>query len=328
MKIGAYTSIILLLFVVFSFGLLVSTSYSPYDPTDSNYNRDHWEQELEAKPADGVYQSFKNRNTQAKFETQHFAAHVFGEVLYDRFNLEGINVCDQSFNFGCYHGFFGIAVATQGISIIKNLDTICGKLPNEDTAACRHGIGHGILENLGSEKLSDALQECLKTTQPNPFAGCTSGVFMEFNIPIRFYDGQFHSVPRELNQADPFEPCNNVDEQFRESCYHELPQWWSQVMGQDYRTLGEMCASVTVQNYSRACFIGIGTIVAPNADFEPYNTLYGCNRIRDERGAYLCRASAAWHVSRFGEGIESSRIVCGETKPEFDFSCQIDSLHD
>jgi len=280
---------------------------------------------LKTYSSQDAYQRFTAIYDQFDFNIQHTVAHIFGETLFEIVGNEGISYCDSSFSFGCYHGFFTRSVSSEGLTIITALDEGCGTIVGGNQSACRHGIGHGILEYLGTDHLTEALAVCLKTTQPDPVAGCTSGVFMEYNVPLITNDqGEFIASPRSLG-SDPYTPCGDVETQFKASCYFELPQWWEQVYNQDVRTIGRLCSQIPEKDYVRQCFVGYGRIVAPSAEYNPKITRSRCEEIESREGSYLCRASAAWSIALNGGGYNDARQVCEESVAGYGFSCPIDA---
>lgn len=277
---------------------------------------------IESMGGSSAYRKVQNEYASADFNTQHNVAHLFGETLYAKEGVSGIRDCDPSFVFGCYHGFFAVAVAHEGLVVLPLLDEACEEVVEGESNACRHGIGHGILEYLGHERLMDALTACDATTQPNPLAGCTSGVFMEYNVPLTSLEsGAYFTVPRPPGE-DPYEPCMSVEERFKGSCILELPQWWAQVYARDYTHMGSLCASLSADE-SQICYLGLGKVVAPSVEFDPYASRAVCELMPDERGSYYCRASAAWSIAYDGEGVEASKIICEESDPAYNYPCPV-----
>lgn len=160
-----------------------------------------------------AYQTFKQQYENVPFDAQHSASHLFGESLFHSLGLPGISVCDSDFSFGCYHGFFTKAVSEQGLVVVSDLDVACTAVTDaQSISACQHGIGHGILEYVGPLHLSRALEACTNTHQSNPLVGCTSGVFMEYNVPLSVSEnGVFSTTARPLeNPNEPYHPCTEV----------------------------------------------------------------------------------------------------------------------
>jgi hypothetical protein len=254
-----------------------------------------------------AYENFKKDFLQSNPDVQHNAAHIFGEVAYELEKVEGIAACDTSFNFGCYHGFFTAGVKSAGISIVPELDAICQK--SNKVGACQHGIGHGILEFLGHSKLEAALEVCKMTRQPNPIAGCTSGVFMEYNVPLMVENGIYTVSARPLgNPESPYAPCTNITGEYVRSCYHELPQWWNQVYGGDFSRMGVLCAGVSDPRERYSCFAGIGNIAGSSTQYDPEHTLVIC-KLYEPNDADTCLENAAWaYASNLGLEEEAMGI--------------------
>lgn len=241
-----------------------------------------------------AYEGMKRAYASKSPDMQHNMSHLFGESLYAALKGEGIGTCDPTFNFGCYHGFFTAAVKNEGIGSVSALDRVCqaSLRPN----VCQHGLGHGILEYLGHTNLSSALEKCSLTYQPDPIAGCTSGVFMEYNVPLTTEGDSFSVSARPLGSPEkPYGPCTDVAEKFRGSCYHELAQWWNQVYRRDFERMGVLCAAVP-QEYNDVCFAGIGNVAGPSAN---YNTEHaaGICRLMPDAARDICLENAAWAFS-------------------------------
>lgn len=263
----------------------------------------------------------------ADFNMQHNMAHILGEELLASEGIEGIQYCDPRFAFGCYHGFFTNAVSKEGLESVAFLDTACGAVKTGTPGSCRHGIGHGLVEYFGADQLEKALELCKKTTQPNPLAGCMSGVFMEYNIPLRYTDdgSNFFVEPRSFDAVHPYAPCPDVSEEFRASCYHELPQYWARIFDNNWRTLGLLCLD-EAEVYQDECFHGMGNVIAPSAQYDPEQARDLCNEIPHDKGSYICRVAAAWSVTLDGAGVEASRIICPESVAHYNDECPVDSI--
>lgn len=266
-----------------------------------------------------AYRAFKETYAHSEFDRAHNAAHIFGESLFDVLGIGGVRVCDQNFNFGCYHGFFTKAVGAEGLQVVAELDGACREF--ESPTACQHGIGHGILEYVGHTRLADALEACKKTHQPDPLAGCTSGVFMEYNVPLSVSgDGSFALAARPLENPDePYAPCPKVSEEFRSSCYHELPQWWAQVYGKDFKKLGDLCAEAG--DYARSCFEGLGNILASFAEYDAQKAIEFCGVITDAGGKTECLLNSSWSVFNEGGDARGASEVCEKLPKEEQAKC-------
>jgi hypothetical protein len=268
-----------------------------------------------------AYASFKARYASASFDTAHNAAHLFGESLYDVEGVGGVAACDAGFNFGCYHGFFAVAVAKEGLDVVSALDAACGTSEVAHSSACQHGIGHGILEYLGHDKLVPALEACGLTDQPDPLAGCTSGVFMEYNVPLVVNaDGSFTITTRQYAPDEgPYTPCGDIPERFRGSCLQELPQWWQQVFHDDFAKMGALCAALDSTVATQICIAGVGKIVPSSADYSVEGTERFC-ALMPADWYDKCITQAAWsfetNILSHAQALEICRFASKEAQKE------------
>lgn len=262
---------------------------------DLQKEREYWQKYIESRGAERAYLQFKKKYNGTYFPGQHTMAHVIGELLYQNKGIGGLIICDESFAFGCYHGFFGTAIATGGIEVVKKLDGVCLQKFGPYGTGCQHGIGHGILEYLGTENLLVGLEACKLTTQVKERFGCTSGLFMEYNTPIIFEKDAVYSQDRDFDLEKPYQPCSTtVPEQYRKSCYFELSLWWKNVLNKDYKKIGELCGAIKKDAERESCFLGFGTVAAPHSNYTIDGTILICKEMPTLEGETLCRAGASW----------------------------------
>jgi hypothetical protein len=223
-----------------------ASSFS-FDPRTA---RAHWEGRVKTLGSAGAWTELKQTYAKAGPGVQHTLAHLFGSILFEKNGLEGIAVCDAAFAYGCYHSFFGGALAAHGLDIVPSLVRDC-----HGSLGCEHGIGHGLMEFFGPGHFLEALEACPPET--NPFRGCAAGVFMEYNVPMAL-DGDLSAPgPRRFDPAKPYDPCPQVPERFRAACYHELPAWWRQTYGLDEKVFREFCGEISLSSEREACLFGI-----------------------------------------------------------------------
>lgn len=309
-----------LLFFGVTLGMLFSIDAQPvYSDESESYNRAYWDMRLQKSDTQAVYNAFKEKNASALFNRQHLSTHIIGELLYEHEGLAGIRYCDASFSFGCYHGFFGRAISEEGVSAISELDAQCVEAYSALGTGCQHGIGHGIMEYVGYDSVSKALELCKQTTQITRLLGCTSGVFMEYNTPLIVGpDGEIPK-PRVFDEQNPYTPCTEISTSFQESCYFELGQWFAQVFNSNTKQQGELCDSATSQVYRDRCFMGIGMNLVPSTEHD-------VSRIREQCAAFsaageiACLAGASWGFysdEHFRSKPESFCVVLSSEKSEY-----------
>lgn len=288
--------------------------------------RDQWASIISAVGPHKAYEMFLAEYKDDHFGMQHTMAHIMGELLYETQSLEGLKVCDSSFAFGCYHSFFGRAVAEQGIEILPQLDQACVEKFGPLGSGCQHGIGHGVIEYFGHDEkgLAAALDSCKHTTQVRPLAGCTSGVFMEFNTPIRIDGMNAVSDPRPFVADRPFYPCDVIKDIYRDSCYFEIPQWWNQIpeLHKDFAAIGELCQDVADDGNRISCFLGVGNTIGPQSNYQVDISLTDCSHMPTQKGIAECRAGASWSFYANPDYRERASELCRGLTPADTTHCQ------
>ena len=279
------------------FGLLVTPFLQKNPPVrPDTLNQAEWATKIASNGA-SAYDEFKRLYADAPFASQHESAHILGALLYESQGLSGISICDESFAFGCYHGFFGRVIADKGTSIIPGLAQTCRDRFGALSTGCEHGIGHGIMEYTGRAHLLEGLALCKETKQANELYGCTSGLFMEYNSSMMFRNGVAYSDVRPLDVKDPLAPCDSiVPAPYRTSCYFEIGLWWKGQVDSEYETIGNWCTKAGTQAERDACYRGWGTVVAESVDHNPAEAKKICDLIHNSSGAAVCALGVA---SRF-----------------------------
>lgn len=287
---------------------------TPLHPPEDQANliipqeRKRWSERIRQVGADQAYQEFKTTYAQRHFGIQHALSHLFGELIYEKEGIHGVAVCDSTFSFGCYHSFFGRAIAEGGTKTLSVLNAACeGKFGSRGTG-CQHGIGHGILEYMGHQHLQNALDACTVIQQEQQLFGCTSGVFMEYNVPIIITATTSFVRFREFNVETPYVPCPVLPERFRSSCYHELGQWWDKFIS--YNKIGMLCGAVTNTQEQEACFRGVGNVAAPSSQYDVGETIKKCNEMPPTQARIFCREAASWSFFTAPEFKEAAHRVC------------------
>lgn len=273
-----------------------------------------WSNIIETKGPEEGYEIFKEFFKEL-YLVQHNMSHIFGDILYEKEGVSGVAICDSTFSFGCFHGFFTSAISDVGLEIIPFLDEAC----NESTE-CQHGIGHGLMEYMGNNIVS-ALRACELTNQPDPLAGCTSGVFMEYNVPLVVHNDTISVEPRELNEEKPYGPCIDIPERFRNSCYHELGQWWNQVYEKDYKLIGNLCKNIENDTYRQSCFSGVGNIIPNSAEYNLELTIQLCEEMPTDEGIVNCKIRASWAFLNSPNQSIDGPLVCGALEEEDKKQC-------
>ena len=182
----------------------------------------------------------------------HQLAHVLGQESYRQLGIDGISVCDQSFTFGCYHGFVRALIDDTGES--ADIVHACEKTPN--VGGCAHGVGHA----LGTNDLTHALHECDVLFDTFNFS-CWGGVFMEY---IKTY------TPPRVN--DFWSLCMSVPAKYRLECAQGIPGRMSASKADD---VAAECEHGSNDALRRSCADAFGseTVMRSGGDAQKINEL-------------------------------------------------------
>lgn len=307
--ISQYKTILLMClasFVGLASFFIYQSLFAAHSPVGSVPEVDQWISTIEDIGGAKAYDYFAELNKDEPYPVQHDNAHLFGEALYKVEGIPGVAVCDSRFGFGCYHSFFGWALMENGLSIIHDLDEACIAAYGEKGLGCQHGIGHGVLAELGHDALGEALVACKELNWQGPIGGCTSGVLMEYNFGTMDLGNT-----RVATEDNLYEPCDSLDaERFGEACYFEQVSWWHVTSDEDPVFVGERCDELTDTRLREACFRGAGNTFAGRLE-------YGVDRIKDTCGAMpnreaelLCIEGAAWVVGSQPEYRDRWQELC------------------
>lgn len=273
---------------------------------DISANPKPWEDEIVKVGAQKAYETFKDHYKDSF--NSHNSLHIFSGLMYKKAGTESVVVCDDSFQFGCYHGFFTAALVSEGEGVINKLDQVCVDKFGPGLPGCQHGIGHGLIEYLGPQKLSNALDLCSSLTWKGKIYGCVSGVFMEFNMPF-LIDGD-KAVPsvRDFNEEAPYYPCNVVDSRYQSSCYYELGHYYNAFDKGDYKRFGKLCLGVEDLSLRKYCFLGLGHY-APQALNNDINRIIEvCSDMPSYEYEAYCKMGAV--QSLFVDHRDQVPVVC------------------
>lgn len=267
-----------------------------------------WPKRIDEVGATFAYKEFKEKYGSYNFGTQHAGAHVFGEALYESEDIEGVAICDSTFSFGCYHSFFLEALSEHGRNIVLEMDKACIEKYGVGGVGCQHGIGHGLVQYLGPDKLVEALEVCATLAWKNPLFGCQGGVFMEYTLPTIFdLENSVLSV-KDIDDNNPYDVCPQLPDKFQEACYYSLGQWWEKSFA--YEKMGQLCARVADSKKREACYLGIGNIVAPSSNYNIQGAIDSCRKMPDFEGELVCRAGASWAFFALPEMRSDSLKLC------------------
>lgn len=276
-----------------------------------------WMNKINEEGGPTAHDDFLNIYQDFDYDDQHEHAHVFGEAVFKTLGVDGIVVCDQSFGFGCYHSFFGWTLLTHGIEIINTLDAACIEVYGEKGLGCQHGIGHGLLVELGPDKLDESLRLCSTLNWQGGIGGCTGGVFMEFNFNTMGESGKRQPVDDDYHY-----PCYEVVDRYKEACYFEMAAWWGALTNwHDYELIGERCNEAPTTRETEACLRGLGNTIAGIRQFDVNEMLGICSEMPDRESEMLCIEGATWNMANLPQFKDTWTKMCAELEGSENHRC-------
>ncbi len=313
MKIRGVTLGICLIAVVGAF-LALNISHEPYAPDKTPYAEKlaYWKTRIQAEGGMRAYEELADFLKGHTVGVQHNETHVFGSALYSEEGIEGVAVCDERFEYACYHQLIGEALTNLGMGSFSKVVEVCKNSP-----ACLHSIGHGVLAQQGYtiEGLDKAVQVCETLSNRVYVQGCYGGLFMEYNMRRLLGDPQ---LPRPVDD-NWLEPCDRFSGVLGRICYYWQPTWWrSQIASadlrlteKDFRRMGDLCEELIAPELKASCFEGTGVITL-NSGRTTDEGVAACSFVSDGAfGDALCRTGAARLITLLGRYSEA-RAVCLE----------------
>lgn len=223
----------------------------------------------------------------------HEVGHVMGDLLYFEFGISGAARCDDTSNYGCYHGVFSRAIAEEGVDVLEDAVEFCSANGQSmaDVGGCLHGLGHGVLAFRGYEEsdLVAALEDCERTGE-DAAESCYNGTFMEYNGRImRTVEEGAQIGPEVLRPIDlenPYEPCFNLPSQFQSACVYELPNWWVTLPSVDPQDMITFCEQIP-SAFARECAGGVGRIL-------PFSNNYDLAKVQEFCTSFSTQNKQMW----------------------------------
>ncbi len=248
---------------------------------------------------------------------QHVVGHIFGDLVYEKDGVKGIEICDTALYWGCYHAITSSAIADKGLQAIHDLDKIC-KQKTSVSAICAHGIGHGLVDYFGPSHLLTALESCELIEGDE---SCFTGVFMQYNFPTDSEKEGLDVQVRPFIAGQEYSPCGDFPEKYDQSCYAELPRWWDRVFSSDFQKMGLYCSSIKDKKRSDSCFAGIGGMVSLLADPSLEKTLSTCQKLPNSFGQNTCLVFASLGFASDMYNQDKALPVCLTASPEYQDQC-------
>lgn len=248
--------------------------------------RGQWEGRIREVGTEQAHREVKERMAGASTEIAHGVMHVFGELVYEADGLAGLRICDASFNYGCYHGFMNWAINYEGPGAVAEISRRCVDLYGDHELFCRHGIGHGLFDHFGRDKIAFAFDECRKIGSTS-LMGCYNGVMMEL-VSGEGFSEDFLVMDR------PYDLCTGLDPDYRQACYFHMTYWWNWRTKNDARKVVALCDGIVDPGERDACRMGAGKTFAELTGYDARKAAKYCDKMPDPDRRMRCHAGARW----------------------------------
>lgn len=280
-----------------------------------------WSSYLDEVGGHKAYADFRSLYVEKPFYIQHGMMHLFADVLYQKFGLEGISFCDSVFGFGCFHQISIDAINQQGIDITTQLEDICvARYGERRSGFCSHGIGHGLVEYFGNTQqgLIEALDACSsKLVSSNGSRYCIAGAFMEYQR-IPFFGGFDDPLP--IDPEVPAALCaENMPEKYKGDCYKSLGAWWYVAYKGNLKEIFRACDTVPA-NFFEACNMGIGIVVPPQNNFSITKVENSCKDLSNTISTSYCLAGSSRAYIIY-QNEDLSEEMCADILPTYRELC-------
>jgi hypothetical protein len=217
----------------------------------------------------------------------HDLAHLLGANIWQKEGSLGMSICDESFAFGCYHGFAEEALKDnldKLPALAKSCESV-GTIRSGPWASCIHGLGHGVASYFRTTDLNGSLKACDVLSVGNNY--CHDGVFMEFttNAPAAFYKSHL--------SLDPLYPCTDLLPQYQSTCGRNQPYVMTKYLGNTIPQNAVICDKSENTDIKKSCFntLGLMTTQSSGGDVEKIETV--CRQIKNQEAQAQCITSAA-----------------------------------
>lgn len=317
-------TLLALLTTIIATAIMVVVYYADHTVTTKDFDSVlFWKEQIRTQGAQEAYQELSESLQHEGPSKAHDRAHVFGEALFLDSGIDGIEVCDEQFVYGCFHQVTGEAIATYGIATIPDIATRC-----KGDLQCLHGIGHGIVLWYGYDRpaLSGAIKACDILPSHDIFSGCLSGVFMEYNHRSVTKKNSSLSSLRPLEPNTLNEPCDSLSGETAALCYFWQTRLWkdwehgSLPNEELFRVLGQRCKTLDGVE-RRGCMAGLGPSTISVADYVPSIIARLCNATEGTKEEIsLCYAEAA-KVLTSTVSPEAAKGLCNSLSERYSARC-------
>lgn len=226
---------------------------------------------------------------------------------------------------GYYHGIMEGMVAKIGLkNLPAELNKICADVPgkasyNFDYYNCVHGLGHGVMAQLGDDVFA-SLKMCDNVTGSWEQSSCYSGVYMQ-NIIDATNVADTDNVVKDLKPNDPLYPCTAVEDKYKYQCYLGQTSYALQVSNYNFSKVAQLCTTVA-EPYRDTCFQSYGRDAANQAYHDAAKTTSTCNLAADKNDRTNCMIGAVKEIISYYHAETQATAYCSIQPQPDKTTCQ------
>jgi hypothetical protein len=273
----------------------------------------HFQTLVAAKGVAAAFVDIKDAYDKSQFVKGncHQLVHVIGRAAGEKYKdvsqayQQGDNFCWS----GYYHGVMESVMGQIGYDQIKpKINTICETVSKNQKYSfyhynCVHGLGHGVMAVNNSE-LFDSLHVCDALNDSWERESCYGGVFME-NIMDEI--NPLHYT-KYLKKDDLMYPCDAVDTQYKQQCYLMQTSHALQDTGYDFNKVFGLCDNVDV-DFRPTCYQSLGRDASGNTISDAERTRDICLMGRDFDAKNNCLVGAVKDfISYFHSNAQGEKL--------------------
>lgn len=255
--------------------------------------------------------SYFKENYETTMPGSHDIAHSIGKLIFDQYKLAGLVYCDDSFSFGCYHGFIEEFITIEGIDHVQELTTSCNAITKlQEQLTCYHGLGHGLL-TFYQYDLKKSLESCEKFSPSKFQSNCYSGVFME----------NAGNGPTPAKASDPLWPCTSVDKKYESSCLQYQMIFLAALYKNDTQKIADACLQLPNDTLLHDCIRGLGNQITQRNITEPKKIIQECDKTSGKSKYYCYTTAAEEYVFMKQPLTEAIRMFCDPLPTPWNTQC-------
>ncbi len=244
----------------------------------------------------------------------HNFAHIVGFEALRQESMAGLEICDNLYNYGCYHGFVEVYLKQSGIASVKDIENTCQRLGTVHTPSCIHGIGHGVMVT-DSYDIEKALTDCDILDKPSRIY-CWDGAFMERITGSMLGD----DYKLEIDSSNIDEPCVSIEEIYREQCFRNQVTVWYSYYQNNIGKIASRCLSIR-DSYQKTCFESIGLMNVMAAAGDPQRIIINCLTLNTD-ALDFCFIGSLKESLFEGKDPQIARSYCAYVSPKHRRECE------